>query len=337
MKRLLVTGAAGFIGSNFVRYILNKYPDYRVTAFDALTYAGNLDNFHDLWDNPNFQFIQGRIEDASIVDNLSRNVDAILNFAAESHNDRAILDPETAVRSNFNGVCVLLEAARKFRHERFLQVSTDEVYGSTTDVFIEGGPLEPNQPYSAAKAGGELMVRAYNVTFGVPTIVTRGSNTYGPYHFPEKLIPLFITNAIDDLSLPVYGDGKQVREWMYVLDHCKGIDIAFHKGTPGEVYNVGGDPSCERYNIDVTKQILTYLNKPESLIRYVQDRPGHDRRYAMDCTKLRALGFAPEIDFEKRLEETVRWYVDNESWWRKIKEKQADYKAFMDKWYAERK
>ncbi len=337
MKRLLVTGGAGFIGSNFVRYILSKYPDYRVTALDALTYAGNLDNFHDLWANPNFQFIQGRIEDASIVDNLARNVDAILNFAAESHNDRAILDPETAVRSNFNGVLTLLEAARKFGHERYLQVSTDEVYGSTTDVFIEGGPLEPNQPYSAAKAGGELMVRAYNVTFGVPTIVTRGSNTYGPYHFPEKLIPLFITNAIDDLSLPVYGDGKQVREWMYVLDHCKGIDIAFHQGTPGEVYNVGGDPSCERYNIDVTKQILSYLNKPESLIRYVQDRPGHDRRYAMDCNKLRALGFAPETDFEKRLEETVRWYVENESWWRKIKEKQAGYKEFMEKWYAERK
>ncbi|MBC8101688.1 MAG: dTDP-glucose 4,6-dehydratase [Cytophagales bacterium] len=337
MKRLLVTGGAGFIGSNFVRYVLNKYPDYRVIAFDALTYAGNLDNFQDLWDNPNFQFFQGRIEDATIVDNLARNVDAILNFAAESHNDRAILDPETAVRSNFNGVCVLLEAARKFGHERFLQVSTDEVYGSTTDVFIEGGPLEPNQPYSAAKAGGELMVRAYNVTFGVPTIVTRGSNTFGPYHYPEKLIPLFITNAIDDLPLPVYGDGKQVREWMYVLDHCKGIDIAFHQGTPGEVYNVGGDPSCERFNIDVTKQILTYLNKPESLIRYVQDRPGHDRRYAMDCTKLRALGFDPETDFEKRLEETVRWYAENEAWWRKIKEKQADYKAFMDKWYAERK
>lgn len=337
MKRLLVTGGAGFIGSNFVRYMLDKYPDYRITVLDALTYAGNLDNFHDLWQNPNFQFFQGRIEDPAIVENLARNVDAILNFAAESHNDRAILDPETAVRSNFNGVCVLLEAAKKFGHERFLQVSTDEVYGTTNDVFIEGGSLEPNQPYSAAKAGGELMVRAYHVTFGLPTIVTRGSNTFGPYHFPEKLIPLFITNAIDDKSLPVYGDGKQVREWMYVIDHCKGIDIAFHQGTPGEVYNVGGDPACERYNIDVTKLILQYLDKPESLIRYVQDRPGHDRRYAMNCDKLRALGFDPEKDFEKRLEETVRWYVDNEAWWRKIKEKQADYKAFMEKWYAERK
>ena len=335
MKRLLVTGGAGFIGSNFVRYMLGKYPDYRILVLDALTYAGNLDNFHDLWDNPNFQFFQGRIEDPAIVDNLARNVDAIVNFAAESHNDRAILDPEAAVRSNFNGVFVLLEAARKFGHDRFIQVSTDEVYGSTQDVFREGDPLEPNQPYSAAKAGGELMARAYHVTFGVPTIVTRGSNTFGPYHYPEKLIPLFVTNAIDDLPLPVYGDGKQVREWMYVLDHAKGIDLALHSGTPGEVYNVGS--GVHRYNIDVTKLILQYLGKPESLIRYVTDRPGHDRRYSMDCSKLKTLGFAPDEDFEKRLEETVRWYVENESWWRKIKEKQAEYKAFTEKWYAERK
>jgi dTDP-glucose 4,6-dehydratase len=335
MKRLLVTGGAGFIGSNFVRYMLGKYPDYRILVLDALTYAGNLDNFHDLWDNPNFQFFQGRIEDPEIVDNLSRNVDAIINFAAESHNDRAILNPQQAIVSNFNGVFVLLEAARKYGHERFLQVSTDEVYGSTLDVFREGDPLEPNQPYSAAKAGGELMARAYHVTFGVPTIVTRGSNTFGPYHYPEKLIPLFVTNAIDDLPLPVYGDGKQVREWMYVTDHCKGIDVAFHKGTPGEVYNVGGGD--EKYNIDVTKQILSYLGKPESLIRYVTDRPGHDRRYSMDCSKLEALGYQPEHNFDKRLEETVRWYVENPEWWRKIKEKQAEYKAFTEKWYAERK
>jgi dTDP-glucose 4,6-dehydratase len=335
MKRLLVTGAAGFIGSNFVRYMLGAYPEYRIVAYDALTYAGNLDNFHDLWTNPNFQFLHGRIEDAALVDNVARNVDAIVNFAAESHNDRAILDPETAARSNFNGVLTLLEAARKFKHERFLQVSTDEVYGSTSDVFREGDPLEPNQPYSAAKAGGELLVRAYHVTFGLPTIVTRGSNTFGPYQYPEKLIPLFIANALDDQPLPVYGDGKQVREWMYVLDHARGIDIALHKGTPGEIYNLGS--STHRYNIDVTRLILQYLGKPDSLIRYVKDRPGHDRRYSMDCSKLGALGFAPETDFERLLEETVRWYADNPAWWRKIKEKQAEYRTFMEKWYSDRK
>jgi dTDP-glucose 4,6-dehydratase len=334
MKRLLVTGGAGFIGSNFVRYMLDKYPDYRITVLDALTYAGNLDNFHDLWENPNFTFFQGRIEDPSIVDNLARNVDVIVNFAAESHNDRAILDPESAVRSNFNGVCVLLEAAKKYGHERFHQVSTDEVYGSTSTVFREGDALEPNQPYSAAKAGGELMVRAYNVTFGLPTIVTRGSNTFGPYHYPEKLIPLMVTNAIDDIPLPVYGDGRQVREWMYVLDHASGIDVALHQGVAGEVYNLGA-PN-EQFNIDVVKQILAHLGKDESLIRYVQDRPGHDRRYSMDCTKLEALGWKPAANFEEKLEETVRWYVDNQPWWRRIKEKSADYQAFMQKWYAER-
>jgi dTDP-glucose 4,6-dehydratase len=334
MKRFLVTGAAGFIGSNFVRYMLNKYPDYRISVLDALTYAGNLDNFHDLWANPNFQFFHGRIEDPELVDNLSRNVDCIVNFAAESHNDRAILDPYTASRTNFNGVQVLLEAARKYEHQRYLQVSTDEVYGSTDGEFKEGDPLEPNQPYSAAKAGGELLVRAYHVTFKLPTIITRGSNTFGPYHYPEKIIPLFVTNAMDDKPLPVYGDGKQSRDWMYVLDHCQGIDIALHKGTPGEVYNVGG--GNDRYNIDVTKLILKYLRKPETLIKYVTDRPGHDRRYSLNCEKLHALGFQPEKPFEARLEETVRWYVENESWWRKIKESDA-YRSFHDKWYAQRK
>jgi dTDP-glucose 4,6-dehydratase len=334
MKRFLVTGAAGFIGSNFVRYMLNKYPDYRITVLDALTYAGNLDNFHDLWTNPNFQFFQGRIEDPELVDNLARNADCIINFAAESHNDRAILDPYTASRTNFNGVQVLLEAARKYEHQRYLQVSTDEVYGSTDGEFKEGDPLEPNQPYSAAKAGGELLVRAYHVTFKLPTIITRGSNTFGPYHYPEKIIPLFVTNAMDDKPLPVYGDGKQSRDWMYVLDHCQGIDIALHQGTPGEVYNVGG--GNDRYNIDVTKLILKYLGKPETLIKYVTDRPGHDRRYSLNCEKLHALGFQPEKPFEERLEETVRWYVENESWWRKIKESDA-YRSFHDKWYAQRK
>jgi dTDP-glucose 4,6-dehydratase len=336
MKRLLVTGAAGFIGSNFVRYILGKYPDYRITVLDALTYAGNLDNFHDIKDNPNFQFFKGNIEDPVIVDNLSRNVDAILNFAAESHVDRSIDNPGAFIETDVRGVFVLLEAAKKYGHERFLHVSTDEVYGSIDDgSFKEGDPLEPNSPYSASKAGGELLVRAYNVTYGVPTIVTRGSNNFGPYHYPEKLIPLMITNAIDDLPLPVYGDGKQVRDWMYVLDHCAGIDIAFHKGLDGEIYNVGG--GNERYNIDVVQGILTHLGKGQDLIRYVQDRPGHDRRYSIDCAKLKALGYEPEKSFEDRLEETVRWYVENEAWWRKIKEKQDDYKKFAERWYADRK
>ncbi|MEI6431686.1 MAG: GDP-mannose 4,6-dehydratase, partial [bacterium] len=221
-----------------------------------------------------------------------------------------------------------------YNHVKFHQVSTDEVYGTTDGEFKEGDPLEPNQPYSAAKAGGELLVRAYHVTFKLPTIVTRGSNTFGPYHYPEKIIPLFITNAMDDIPLPVYGDGKQVRDWMYVMDHAKGIDIAFHQGMPGEVYNLGG--GNERYNIDVTKAILKNLGKPESLIKYVTDRPGHDRRYSLNSDKLKGLGFTPDTDFDARLSDTVRWYVENEAWWRKIKASES-YQSFHKKWYAERK
>ena len=316
--------------------MLGKYPDYRITVLDALTYAGNLDNFHDIRHNPNFQFFKGNIEDPVIVDNLCRNVDAVLNFAAESHVDRSIDNPGAFIETDVRGVFVLLEAAKKYGHKRFLHVSTDEVYGSILDgSFSEGDPLEPNSPYSASKAGGELLVRAYNVTYGVPTIVTRGSNNFGPYHYPEKLIPLMITNAIDNLPLPVYGDGKQVRDWMYVLDHCEGIDIAFHSGVDGEIYNVGG--GNERFNVDVVNAILAHLGKGQELIRYVQDRPGHDRRYSIDCTKLQALGYHPQVSFEMRLEETVRWYVENETWWRAIKEKQDEYKKFAERWYADRK
>ncbi len=332
MKRLLVTGAAGFIGSNFVRYMLDKYPDYRILAFDALTYAGNLDNFHDLWDNPNFQFFQGRIEDPVIVDNLARNCDAMVNFAAESHNDRAILDPYTAATSNFNGVHVLLEAARKFGHERFVQISTDEVYGSTSDVFREGDALEPNQPYSAAKAGGELMVRAYHVTFGVPTIVTRGSNTFGPYHYPEKLIPLMVTNAIDDQPLPVYGDGKQVREWLHAEDHSAAIELVLREGASGEIYNVGGE---DHENLEVTHRILELTGANPALVRHVEDRAGHDRRYAVDDGKLRALGWRPQHSFgEAGLATTVAWYRDNRAWWEPIKS--GDYRRYYDEQYAAR-
>jgi len=712
MQTLIVTGGAGFIGSHFVRFLLGKYPDYRVIVLDALTYAGNRANLADVWANPNFTFVHGDINDAMLVENLAQNAQAIVNFAAESHNDRAILDPASAVRANFNGVCVLLEAARKFKHERFHQVScydeqtraltkkglksygeimpgdhvlslnpetgmieekevekviaqdydgemvrfhsnridllvtpnhrmlfttprkpedirwdsaeslrgrasahiprgawrgeqceavevegigpvptaalfylvgmyigdgfvatqtrfrpnksgllrpeylkrcrgaggrflspgkigdeettattchriffdvpesdkgrkrleatldslgirwsphrgkagehiyfssepwtrffeqfghgaankhipdwmlsydrpllralfdglidsdghyragrnlpcfstsserlltgimeigfklgyhprfsrrdpaasgtllatgriirptlpayvvlfrqenvsidkavastehyvgkiwclrvrdnknfiverngillfcgnTDESYGTTDGVFREGDPLEPNQPYSAAKAGGELMVRAYHQTFGLPTIVTRGSNTFGPYHYPEKIIPLFITNLMDDLPVPVYGDGQQVRDWLYVLEHCEGIDVALHEGTPGEVYNVGGEN--DRPNMEIVGLLLQMLGKPESLVHYVKDRPGHDRRYSLDCAKLRALGYAPHPErFEERLRETVAWYQANEDWWRAIKEKGQEYQKFMRQWYAER-
>ncbi len=335
MQHLIVTGGAGFIGSNFVRYMLGKYPDYQVTVLDALTYAGNLANLADVKDNPRFSFVQGDINDAGVVDELAKHAQVIVNFAAESHNDRAIVDPEAAVRANFNGVFTLLEAARRHKHERFHQVSTDEVYGTTDGIFREGDALEPNQPYSAAKAGGELMVRAHHQTFGLPTIVTRGSNTFGPYHYPEKIIPLFITNLIDDKPVPVYGDGMQVRDWMYVLDHCRGIDIALHNGTPGEVYNVGGEN--DRPNLEVVHLLLKMLGKDESLIHYVKDRPGHDRRYSLDCTKMGGLGYHPEQGrFEERLQETVDWYKAHEPWWRAIKEKQAGYQEFMKQWYKDR-
>ena len=335
MQTLIVTGGAGFIGSHFTRYLLNKYPHYRVIVLDALTYAGNRANLADVWGDPRLSFVHGDINDADLVDGLAARADAIVNFAAESHNDRAILDPQAAVRANFNGVCVLLEAAHKHKHERYVQISTDEVFGSTDGVFREGDALEPNQPYSAAKAGGELMARAYHRTFGLPTIVTRGSNTFGPYHYPEKLIPLFITNLMDDLPVPVYGDGQQVRDWMYVEDHCRGVDLALHQGTPGEVYNVGGEN--DRPNMEIVRLLLDTLGKPDSLIRYVQDRPGHDRRYSLDCTKMRALGYVPHPErFEERLRETVAWYRANEAWWRPIKEQSGEYQAFMKQWYAER-
>ena len=335
MNHLLVTGGAGFIGSNYVRMVLRERLAQKVTVLDALTYAGNLENLKEFETDERLTFVQGKIQDREVVDAVAKHVDVILNFAAESHNDRAILDPDAAVQSNFNGVCVLLDAARKYEHQRFLQVSTDEVYGSTEDMFREGDALEPNQPYSAAKAGGELMVRAYHETFGLQTLITRGSNTYGQFQYPEKLIPLMITNAMDDIPLPVYGDGQQIREWMHVDDHAKGIDLVLRKGIPGKAYNLGS--GCERVNLDVVRGILTTLGKPDSLIRNVLDRPGHDRRYLMECKSIQALGFNPDTNFEQRLVETVKWYVDNEAWWRRIKSKKAEYQAFMDEWYANRK
>ena len=335
MKSILITGGAGFIGSHFTRYMLDRYPDYSVIVLDVLTYAGNLNNLKDVWDNPRFEFVHGDITDREIVQSLAERTDAIVNFAAESHNDRAILDPENAVRTNLNGVVVLLEASRKFAHERFLQVSTDEVYGTTDGTFREVDALEPNQPYSAAKAGAELIVRSYNKTFGLPTLITRGSNTFGPYQYPEKIIPFFVTNLIDGKSVPLYGDGQQVRDWMYVEDHCRGIDTVLHHGLSGEAYNIGG--GNERPNLEIVRLLLAQLHKDEGSVRFVKDRPGHDRRYSLDCTKISQIGYTPTtVGFEDRLNTTIDWYVQHEDWWRPTLSNEHEHQDFLRAWYADR-
>lgn len=333
MRKLLVTGGAGFIGSNFVRYILSRYPNYQVVVLDKLTYAGNLANLADVADNPNYSFVRGDICDQPLVDSLAAEVDAILNFAAETHVDRSILDAGSFIRTDVYGTFVLLEAAKKHGVRRFLQVSTDEVYGDVPEGSSrEDDPLRPRSPYSASKAGGDMLVQAYHITHGVPVLVTRGSNNYGPYQYPEKLIPVLITNALDDQELPIYGDGQQVRDWLYVLDHCSAIDVVLHRGEVGEVYNVGG--GNERRNLDIAEQVLEMLGKPRSLIRFVKDRPGHDRRYSLDCSKLRRLGWEPARNFEEGLADTVRWYVSNEAWWRPLKS--GEYWEYYQKNYAGR-
>lgn len=335
MQSLLVTGGAGFIGSNFVRHILNKYPTYRVIVLDALTYAGNRENLADLEKNPRYFFYLGNICDPTVVDNLVSNVDAVINFAAETHVDRSIHDAAGFVHTDVLGTKILLEAARKYRLARYIQISTDEVYGSIEDgEFTEQSPVQPNSPYSASKAGGDMMVRAYFRTYGVPAMITRASNNYGPYQYPEKLIPLFVTNAIDNLPLPLYGDGMNVRDWLYVLDHCEAVDHVLHHGQPGETYNIGG--GNEKTNRDITTLILKTLHKPDSLIKPVADRPGHDRRYAVDCTKLKSLGWTPRYRFEEAIVESIQWYVRNEAWWRSIKEKQIAFREFMKKNYENR-
>lgn len=335
MKNIMVTGGAGFIGSNFARMVLSRYPDCRVLVYDKLTYAGNLDNLLDIKDDPRFAFVKGDIADQAKVDDTVQRyeVDTIVNFAAESHVDRSIEEPGAFIQTDVFGVYVLLEATRKFGLQRMLQVSTDEVYGAVLEGSSkETDRLEPRSPYSASKAGGELMCHAYWVTYGTPVLVTRGSNTYGPYQYPEKMLPLFITNAIEDKPIPLYGDGRQVRDWLHVLDHCEGIDFVLRNGTPGEVYNIGG--GNERENIEVTYKILDLLGKPRSLIHFVQDRPGHDRRYSIDTTKLRNLGWAPQRSFEQGLRETVEWYANNRWWWEKIKS--GEFKEYYARMYEQR-
>jgi dTDP-glucose 4,6-dehydratase len=322
VRNLMVTGGAGFIGSNFVRYMLEQYPNYHLVVYDKLTYAGNLDNLKDVAERfaGRYAFAKGDICDAATVREAiqAQDVDTIVNFAAETHVDRSIMDPDAFIQTDVYGTYVLLEAAREFELERYHQVSTDEVYGHVPQgASKESDPVAPRSPYAASKASGDLMVNAYAITYGLPTTITRGANNIGPYQYPEKVVPLFVTNAIDDIPLPLYGDGLQVRDYHYVLDHCEGIDLVLHKGEVGGIYNVG--TGTEMRNVDMTHLILDLLGKPHSLIQPVRDRPGHDRRYSLDVSKLRALGWEPNHTCEDAVAETVRWYAENEWWWRPIK------------------
>jgi len=340
--KLLVTGGAGFIGSNFIRHMLKTYPDYRIVNLDALTYAGNLENLQDIagtegtGPQARYHFIKGDIGDAALVNRIAASgLDAIVNFAAESHVDRSIDNAGIFIRTNVLGTQVLLDAALRHKVGRYIQISTDEVYGSLgpEGTFVETTPLAPNSPYSASKAGADLLVRSYFETFKLPALITRCSNNYGPYQFPEKLIPLFITNALADQQLPLYGDGLNVRDWIHVADHCAAIDRVFHQGDPGEIYNIGGN--CEKTNREITHTILNELGKPETLIKQVKDRPGHDRRYAIDCTKLcQGLGWSQQYDFQSGMKETIRWYLDNQQWWTRVKS--GEYQDFYQRWYGER-
>ena len=335
--KLLITGGAGFIGSNFVRYILEQYPRYRVINLDKLTYAGNLENLCGLENEPRHQFIQGDICEARAVDEILRKgVEAVINFAAESHVDRSILESSDFIRTNIVGTHNLLEQCRKNRVGRFIQISTDEVYGSLgpSGMFTENSPLQPNSPYAASKASADLLVRSYHRTHAFPGIITRCSNNYGPCQFPEKLIPLLISNAMSGTPLPIYGDGLNVRDWIHVRDHCVAVDAVLHQGRPGEIYNIGARQQLP--NLEIAKRVLKLLNKDENLITYVEDRPGHDRRYAIDPSKIeRQLGWRPRVPFDDGLRETIEWYRRNPAWVEHVRSE--EYRTYYDRMYRRRR
>lgn len=335
--KILITGGAGFIGSNFIRFLVRERPVIGVVNLDKLTYAGNLENLEGLEElaGTNYRFVRGDIADPKIMEEIwtANSIDTVINFAAESHVDRSIESAEDFIRTNVTGTLTLLETARKRGVKRFLQISTDEVYGSLgpTGKFVETTPLSPRSPYSASKAGADLLSLAFFETYKLPVLITRCSNNYGPYQFPEKLIPLMISNALEDKPLPVYGDGLQVRDWIHVEDHCRALLLVLEKGTPGEVYNVGG--GNEWTNIEIVKLILETLGKPDSLIKHVADRPGHDRRYAIDFTRIeRELGWRPRVNFAQGIKDTINWYVKNKSWWGRIKS--GEYQKYYEKTYG---
>ena len=338
--KIIVTGGAGFIGGNFIHHMVNKYPDYEIINLDVLTYAGNLETLKPVEDKPNYKFIKGDIADRKFIFDLfeKEKPDMVVNFAAESHVDRSVVDPESFVRTNVMGTTTLLDACKTYGIKRYHQVSTDEVYGDLPldrpDLFFtEETPIHTSSPYSSSKAGADLLVLAYHRTYGLPVTISRCSNNYGPYHFPEKLIPLMIANALNDKPLPVYGEGLNVRDWLYVEDHCKAIDLIIHKGRVGEVYNIGGHN--EMKNIDIVKIICKELGKPESLITYVTDRKGHDMRYAIDPTKIHnELGWLPETMFADGIKKTIQWYLDNKEWWETIIS--GEYQNYYEKMYADR-
>jgi dTDP-glucose 4,6-dehydratase len=335
-RKILVTGGAGFIGSDFIRYMIQNHPEWEVINLDKLTYAGNLENLKDIESYSQYRFVRGDIADRELVDKLfSQSFDVVVNFAAESHVDRSILDPSPFMKTNVEGTQVLLQGAMQHGVKLFLQVSTDEVYGSlgVTGKFTEDSPLMPNSPYSASKAAADFLCRAYYYTYGLPVIITRCSNNYGPFQFPEKFIPLTITNAMEGKDIPVYGDGLNVRDWIHVEDHCRALDFVIQRGKPGEIYGIGGNN--EKTNLEVVRLILNIMDKSHSLITFVEDRPGHDRRYAMSIDKIsQELGWKPRISFEKGLKDLIEWHISHESWWRRIKS--GEYAQYYERMYSQR-